>query len=168
MSLSQRGQKQKETGQSSMFDIFGQNVSVPLPALNLDNFDATLQEKLAWEKELMGIYFSEHPLSALASKLAEHASVLCGQITSEMAGEKVIVAGMVSAVRHASTKNNNVFVIATFEDLNGSIEVTVWSDVYTADAGPLDRRQYIHYRRYCKSQGRQRQHQLQPGEKIRA
>jgi DNA polymerase III alpha subunit len=79
----------------------------------------------------MGTYFSEHPLSAMASKLAEHASVLCGQITNEMAGEKVIVAGMISTVRHASTKNNNVFVIATFEDLNGSIEVIVWSNVYT-------------------------------------
>ena len=131
MSLSQRGQKQKESGQSSMFDIFGQSVSVPLPALDLDNFDAALPEKLAWEKELMGTFFSEHPLSALASKLAEHASVLCGQITNEMAGEKVIVAGMISSVRHASTKNNNVFVIATFEDLNGSIEVIVWSNIYT-------------------------------------
>jgi len=131
VSLSQREQRQRLSGQSSMFDLFGQNVDVPLPALDLEDFDVTLQEKLSWEKELMGIYFSEHPLTAMASRLAEHATVLCGEINNEMAGEKVIVAGMVTAVRHVTTRNNRLFVIATFEDLNGSIEVTVWSEVYT-------------------------------------
>jgi len=48
-----------------------------------------------------------------------------------MAGERVVVAGMVTSVRIVTTKNNRMFAIATFEDLNGSIEVTVWSDVYT-------------------------------------
>jgi DNA polymerase-3 subunit alpha len=114
-----------------MFDLFGKSVDVPLPALALEDFDVTLQERLLWEKELMGFYFSEHPLSAVASKLAEHATVLCGEINNEMAGEKVIVAGMVTAVRHVTTRNNRLFVIATFEDLNGSIEVTVWADVYS-------------------------------------
>jgi DNA polymerase-3 subunit alpha len=131
MSLSQREQKQKSSGQSSMFDLFGQNVDVPLPSLSLDDVDVTLQEKLVWEKELLGIYFSEHPLSALASKLAEHASVLCGEISGEMVGERVIVAGMVTSVRCITTKNNRLFAVASFEDLNGSIEVTVWSDVYS-------------------------------------
>jgi DNA polymerase III subunit alpha len=106
-------------------------VDVPLPSLNLEQFDVTLQEKLVWEKELMGVYFSEHPLAALASRLAEYSSVLCGEINSDMAGEKVIVAGMVTSARLVTTKNNRIFMVATFEDLNGSIEVTVWSDVYT-------------------------------------
>jgi DNA polymerase-3 subunit alpha len=131
VSLSQREQRQKQSGQSSMFDLFGANVDVPLPALDLENFDVTLQERLLWEKELMGLYFSEHPLTAMASRLAEHATVLCGEINTEMAGEKVIVAGMVTSVRHVTTRTNRLFVISTFEDLNGSIEVTVWSDVYS-------------------------------------
>ena len=130
MSLSQREQKQKQSGQSSMFDLFGRNVDVPLPSLNIDDCDVTLQEKLTWEKELLGVYFSEHPLSALGSKLSEHATVLCGEINNEMAGEKVVVAGMVTSVRNVTTRNNRMFAIATFEDLNGSIEVTVWQDVY--------------------------------------
>jgi len=114
-----------------MFDLFGQNVDVPLPSLSLEQFDVTLQEKLAWEKELMGVYFSEHPLAALASRLAEYSSVMCGEINSDMAGEKVVVAGMITSTRLVTTKNNRIFVVATFEDLNGSIEVTAWSDVYT-------------------------------------
>jgi len=131
VSLSQREQRQRLSGQSSMFDLFGDNVDVPLPALDLEDFDVPLQEKLSWEKELMGLYFSEHPLTAMASRLAEHATVLCGEINTEMAGEKVIVAGMVTSVRQITTKNNRIFIIVTFEDLNGNIEVTVWSDVYS-------------------------------------
>jgi len=131
ISLSQREQKQKETGQSSMFDLFGKSADVPLPALSLQQYDVTLQQKLEWEKELMGVYFSEHPLTASSAKLAERASILCGEITADMAGEKVTVAGMIASVRHAATKNNRVFIIVNFEDLNGSIEITVWSDVYT-------------------------------------
>lgn len=131
VSLSQREQKQKQSGQSSMFDLFAQNVEVPLPSLNMDDFDVTLQEKLAWEKELLGVYFSEHPISILGSKLAEHATVLCGEINNEMAGEKVVLAGMVSSVRNVTTKNNRIFAVVGFEDLNGSIEVIVWSDVYS-------------------------------------
>jgi len=131
VSLSQREQKQKKSGQASMFDLFGDNVDVPLPALDIEDFDVALQERLLWEKELMGLYFSEHPLTAMASRLAEHATVLCGEINNEMSGEKVIVAGMVTSVRHVTTRTNRLFIIATFEDLNGSIEVTVWSDVYS-------------------------------------
>ncbi|MFA5078263.1 MAG: DNA polymerase III subunit alpha, partial [Dehalococcoidia bacterium] len=131
VSLSQREQRQRLSGQSSMFDLFGENVDVPLPALDMEDFDVSLQEKLSWEKELMGLYFSEHPLTAMASRLAEHATVLCGEINTEMAGEKVIVAGMVTSVRQITTKNNRIFIIVTFEDLNGNIEVTVWSDVYS-------------------------------------
>jgi len=129
MALSHREQKQRETGQSNMFDLFGNNVQMPLPSLNLEKYDVTLQQKLEWEKELIGVYFSEHPLSHIAAKLAEHASILCGEITADMAGEKVIVAGMITSVRQISTKNNRSFIIANIEDLNGSIEVTVWSDV---------------------------------------
>jgi len=131
VSLSQREQRQRQSGQSSMFDLFGNNVDIPLPALDLEDFDVALQERLLWEKELMGLYFSEHPLTAMASRLAEHATVLCGEINNEMAGEKVIVAGMVTSVRHVTTRTNRLFIIATFEDLNGNIEVTVWSDVYS-------------------------------------
>ncbi len=70
-------------------------------------------------------------MSVLGSKLAEHATVMCGEINNEMAGEKVIIAGMVSSVRNVTTKNNRIFAVVNFEDLNGSIEVTVWSDVYS-------------------------------------
>jgi DNA polymerase-3 subunit alpha len=113
-----------------MFDLWGDPVPAPLPDLNLDHIDVPLKDKLDWERELLGVYFSEHPLTSLAPKLANAITTLCGGIDSEMVGEKVIIAGMVTSTRQLYTKDRRPFVIATLEDLDGSTEVTAWSEVY--------------------------------------
>ena len=131
ISIAQWEQRLRESGQTSMFDLWGDTVPAPLPDLNLDHLDAPLKDKLEWEKELLGVYFSEHPLASIAPKLANTTTTLCGGIDSEMVGEKVIIAGMVTSVRQLYTKDRRPFVIATLEDLDGSIEVTAWSEVYS-------------------------------------
>jgi len=131
MALAQQEQKLRESGQTSMFDLWGGTAPTPLPSFNLDHFDVSLKERLEWEKELLGVYFSEHPLAAIAPKLATTVTALCGEIGAEMAGEKVIVAGMVTSIRQLHTRDMKPFVIATLEDLVGNIEVTVWSDIYS-------------------------------------
>jgi DNA polymerase-3 subunit alpha len=113
-----------------MFDLWGDTVPTPLPNLNLDDLDTPLKDKLDWEKELLGVYVSEHPLSSIAPALANSATALCGGIDVEMAGEKVIVAGMVTSIRQLYTRDRRPFVIAILEDLDGSIEVAAWSEVY--------------------------------------
>jgi len=130
ISLSEREQKLIESGQTSMFDLWGQTVATPLPSLNLDNIDAPLKDKLSWEKELLGVYFSEHPLTSVASELNKSITTFCGQINNEMAGKSIVIAGMVTAIRHLYTKDGRPFIIATLEDLDGNIDVTAWSEVY--------------------------------------
>jgi DNA polymerase-3 subunit alpha len=131
ISLAQWEQRLKESGQSSMFDLWGDTVPAPLPELNLEQFDAPLKDKLDWERELLGVYFSEHPLTSVAPKLATATTTLCGGIDAEMVGEKVVIAGMVTSTRQLYTRDRRPFVIATLEDLDGSIEVTAWSEVYS-------------------------------------
>jgi DNA polymerase-3 subunit alpha len=130
ISLSQHEQQQKESGQTSMFDLWGDSVAMPLPSLNLEDIESTLKEKLEWEKELMGVFFSEHPLTSIASSLSNTITAFCGQVTEEMVGENITIAGMVTSIRQLYTKDGRSFCIATLEDLDGSIEVTVWSKVY--------------------------------------
>jgi DNA polymerase-3 subunit alpha len=130
ISLAQREHKMKETGQVSMFDLWGSTVPVPLPDLNLEKVEASLTDKLTWEKELLGTYFSEHPLASLVPKLAHATTTLCGAVNPEMVGDTVIIAGMVSTMRQLYTRDKRPFVIATLEDLDGNIEVTTWPDVY--------------------------------------
>jgi DNA polymerase-3 subunit alpha len=130
ISLAQWEQRLRESGQSSMFDLWGDTVPAPLPSLNLDHLDIALKDKLDWERELLGVYFSEHPLTAVAQKLVNTTTALCGGIDAEMVGEKVIIAGMVTSIRQLYTRDSRPFVIATLEDLDGNIEVTAWSEVY--------------------------------------
>jgi DNA polymerase-3 subunit alpha len=130
MSLAQREQRLKETGQSAMFDLWGESVPLPLPALELEGSDVPLKEKLIWEKELLGVYLSEHPFSRAALRLAPLTTALCGQIDEEMVGQGVVTAGMVSSVRQLFTREGRPFVSATLEDLDGGIEVTAWPEVY--------------------------------------
>jgi DNA polymerase-3 subunit alpha len=114
-----------------MFNLFGAEVPVPLANLSFEEVELPVKEKLAWEKELMGVYLSEHPFTPYASKVADENITLCGQIEAEMNGQTVQVAGMVASVARLVTKAGKLFVKAVLEDLEGSVEVMVWSDVYT-------------------------------------
>ncbi len=130
ISLGQWEQRLRESGQASMFDLWGDTVPAPLPELNLEQLDAALKDRLDWERELLGVYFSEHPLASVAPKLVNATTTLCGGIDAEMVGEKVVIAGMVTSMRQLYTRDSRPFVVATLEDLDGSIEVTAWSEVY--------------------------------------
>lgn len=131
LSMAQRERRLHETGQTTMFDLFGESVQTPLPDLQLEGRDdAPLQEKLSWERELTGLYLSEHPLSGATRKLAAMHTTLCGQIDENMVGKTITIAGMVSSPRHLFTRENKPFVAASLEDLDGTVPVNVWPEVY--------------------------------------
>ncbi|MFA5055860.1 MAG: DNA polymerase III subunit alpha [Dehalococcoidia bacterium] len=131
LSLAQRERRLQETGQTTMFDLFGDSVQTPLPELQLEGRDdAPLQEKLSWERELTGLYLSEHPLSSATRKLAAMHTTLCGQIDETMVGKTITIAGMVSSPRHLFTRDNKPFVATSLEDLDGTVPINVWPEVY--------------------------------------
>jgi len=130
LALAQREQHLKETGQSTMFDLWGEEVSAPLPNLDLPPADIATKEKLGWERELMGVYLSEHPFSAFAGKAAAGNAFLCGHIDAELVGQTIPVAGMVASVHNSFTRDRRPFASAVLEDLDGRLEVMVWPKVY--------------------------------------
>ena len=130
MATAQRQQRLKETGQTTMFDLWGGSAETPLPEVELPEGDVPVKEKLAWERELMGVYVSEHPFTAVAPYAAKDTTALCGQIDEELVGQTVRLAGMVSAIRPLLTKDGRSFLAVNLEDLVGSVEVTVWPEVY--------------------------------------
>jgi len=130
VSLAQTEQRLREVGQSTMFDLLGQNVDVPLPGLELPDIDVPNQEMLAWEKELLGTYVSEHPLTGMARSLSSDVDVFCGHIDEEMVGQIVTTAGVVTSVRQSFTRDKRPFVSAVLEDFSGNLEVTAWPNVY--------------------------------------
>ncbi|MCL2140977.1 MAG: DNA polymerase III subunit alpha [Dehalococcoidia bacterium] len=130
--VSQR-QKLKDSGQSTMFDLFGATVDVPTMSLELVDSPSSTKEKLEWEKELTGVYLSQHPFSPYVSRIAEDKNILCGQIDAEMEGQTVRVAGLVASMRTIPTRDGQTSASVTLEDLDGRIEVMVWARVYAND-----------------------------------
>ena len=130
LSLAQREQYLRQTGQSTMFDLWGEAMPVPMPSLELPATDVSTKEKLAWEKALIGVYLSEHPFSSFAAKVASSSITLCGQIDAGLVGQTVVVAGMVASARYLFTRERAPFASAILEDLDGRIEVMVWPRVY--------------------------------------
>ncbi len=131
ISLAQREQQLRESGQVTMFDLWGEETPVPMSSLELEAAeDVPMKEKLAWEKELTGVYLSEHPFSAVAGELSAE-TTLVGQIDIELVGQMVDIVGMVGSVRQLFTKDGNPFASAVLEDLSGQVEIMVWPKVYS-------------------------------------
>ncbi|MGH2632601.1 MAG: DNA polymerase III subunit alpha, partial [Tepidiformaceae bacterium] len=126
--LAKRERDLRESGQSTMFDLFGSEVDTPLPSLELEPSPARREDMLAWEKELLGVYISEHPFRAAAAGLAGMTSHTLADLTPELAGQTVTVGGMVNRVQARTTRDGRKFYLVDLEDLAGSAELTVWSD----------------------------------------
>jgi DNA polymerase-3 subunit alpha len=88
--------------------------------------EVSRREILAWEKELVGAYISDHPLSRVWADLESTITVLTGQIDETMAGQKVTVAGMVNYVRQIVTRKGEPMAFAQIEDLQGTVEVVIF------------------------------------------
>jgi DNA polymerase-3 subunit alpha len=96
--------------------------------------DVARREVLAWEKELVGAYISDHPLSRVWTDLQNTITVMTGQIDESMAEQKVTVAGMVNYVRTITTKTNKQMAFAQIEDLQGTVELVIFPSVWQQTA----------------------------------
>jgi DNA polymerase-3 subunit alpha len=130
-SHAQRTQETKLAGQFSLFDSLSPEEKPSLQGVQLERVDAaTKQQKLAWEKELLGIYLSEHPFARAAEELGTLLTCSIVELNPELSGREVIIGGLVAGMRTLTTKDGRTFIAAEIEDLTGSIEVTVWPETY--------------------------------------
>ena len=130
LSISAQQTQLRETGQSTMFDLFGESVPVPLPEISFEGGDVPAAERLAWQKEFLGAYLDDHPLAQAMARLGDGITP-CSEITAEMEGQKVTVAGQIASVRTRQTnKDQRTYAVVGLEDMQGSTEVTVWPGTY--------------------------------------
>jgi DNA polymerase-3 subunit alpha len=129
LSLAHREPRRRESGQSTMFDLWGQTVSTPLPTLQLSPAEINPREKSQWEKELLGVALSRQ----FAGARREPGMILPSEIDAEMDGQSVSVVGELAQVTELFTRDRKAFVKAVIEDISGSIETMVWPRVYEAD-----------------------------------
>ncbi|MEO8511686.1 MAG: DNA polymerase III subunit alpha [Chloroflexota bacterium] len=139
----QRHQRDVAAGQSTLFDLFAVPMASPElepvgPGTGIDYLDGgeeiPRKERLRWEKELIGLYLSEHPLGDIADQLPEYVTAYTGDLAEETDGAKLTLGGMVTATRRIITRAGSTMLVATLEDLGGSVEVVVFPKVFTETA----------------------------------
>ena len=130
-----RAQELRESGQTSMFDLFGNEVATPTPLIeehDEESIDVTPSEQLHWERELLGAYVSQHPLQAAAQALQPHVTNSLSELQEDLIGQTVTVAGLVNNVRQLTTRKGDQFCAVEIEDLSGVQELTVWPEQWRA------------------------------------
>ena len=113
--------------------LFGSMMSAPVLSL-APSEPVSLTEKLAWEKELLGIYVSGHPLDAHKDKTAR-AGTTIAQIKEEPRnGAPFILPLLISVVRPILTKSGEKMAFVTVEDTSDSIETVVFTKLFKEHA----------------------------------
>jgi DNA polymerase III subunit alpha len=134
ISAAQSQQRARESGQVSMFDSLSQGSPAPQALRPQAADEVSTQQKLIWERELLGVYFSQ-PVHSLAGEIPVKGTVSCGEIGMDMVDQTVKVTGIIVSTRQAYTRDRRPFIVASIEDLDAGIEVIAWPRVYEATQG---------------------------------
>ncbi|MGH2428999.1 MAG: DNA polymerase III subunit alpha, partial [Candidatus Limnocylindria bacterium] len=130
-----RHQRDVAAGQSTLFDLFAAPAAGEASVSFLDDGEEIpRRERLRWEKELIGLYLSEHPLGDIADQLPEYVTAYTGDLAEESDQAKVTLGGIVLSTRRVITRAGSTMLVANLEDLQGSVEVVVFPKVFEQTA----------------------------------
>jgi len=131
MDISQALQRDRDNGQISIFHAMGSNGAGAVAAIELPQIEEWHEgQRLSYEKEAIGFYITGHPLEKYMKELKYLTNTDTNDIKEKQDEAEVSIAGIVTVVREINTKKGDRMAFATLEDLNGSLEVILFSDVY--------------------------------------
>ena len=130
--------KSSITGQMSLFDIMGEEEKKSFEIRLPDVGEYGREMKLAFEKEVLGVYISGHPLEEYEQSWRKHITAVTTDFNpdeetgnpSVSDGSRQVVGGMITEKTIKYTKNNKVMAFLTLEDLVGTVEVVVFPRDY--------------------------------------
>jgi DNA polymerase-3 subunit alpha len=130
LAYANRLQKDRSLGQTDLFGASTEESSVK-PQLNIvvPAKLNTLRETLLWERELLGLYLSQHPLAAYHEFLKDQ-TIPLNEITPGQDGKSVVIGGAISDVREITTKSGQRMAFVKLEDQTGEIEVVIFPSVF--------------------------------------
>lgn len=124
-------QRDADSGQTSMFDLFAaeeHGMADHVVPPNDDEWDKGI--KLKFEKEMLGIYVSDHPLREIAPVIESARTMSLGATDEFRDGQNGWFAGIVSSMERIATKAGKLMVTFVLEDLEGSMEAVMFPQVY--------------------------------------
>jgi len=128
--FAQKVQKEAASGQTDLFGMLGDDAAVAQPTMQLmPSPNKNEKEYLTWERELMGLYISAHPLDAYGTYLLEQTQPLT-QLVPEYDGRLMTIGGIITNVRTIITKSGSKMAFVGLEDKFGEGEVIVFPNLY--------------------------------------
>ncbi|MEK7600816.1 MAG: DNA polymerase III subunit alpha [Patescibacteria group bacterium] len=126
LSYAREHQKNASSGQTS---LFGEHTATALPPVSLAKAEpATTWSRLSWEKELLGLYVSEHPLDSFKTQLAQERVIPIKNIVPRVT-HSFAIGGIVTRVQKIVTKTGKPMAFLELEDLTGKMEAVVFPTV---------------------------------------
>jgi len=144
METGQRRQRDRQEGQGSFFELMGAEDGAPAgpatrPAAPEEEAIPEWQpdQRLAYEKEVLGFYLSGHPLARFR-EVAERLGVTpIADLAQRPVAARLTLFGQVTALKEIPTKSGDRMAFATLEDMGGSVEVTIFPAPFKAAAALL-------------------------------
>jgi DNA polymerase III subunit alpha len=119
-----------EHGLMSLFGEMEETESAFEFTLKSDAEEIPRKLLLQYEKELIGVYISKHPLSYLSEVFKEKITHTTVEITEELDKQKVVIGGTIKEARRITTKKGDTMCVVQLEDMFGTINVTVFPKTY--------------------------------------
>jgi DNA polymerase-3 subunit alpha len=153
MSFGTKFQKEQSSGQ---VDLFGNDISSDVQtSINwVDNQEQIgSKELLVWERELLGLYLSHHPLEQFEKILAAQTTPI-SRLLPEMDGKQVTVGGSLLDIREITTKNGSKMAFVKIADNTGEMELVVFPGIFKDIAPILQRDSVVMTKGKLSSKGR--------------
>jgi DNA polymerase-3 subunit alpha len=127
--MGQMAARDKAAGQISLFGDIADSAPLIAPQFPpLDEYPS--KQLLDFEREYLGLYISDHPISAHQEILGAHRTASIEELTEARPGEEVVVGGMLVGVKPYTAKSGKLMGFLTLDDLSGTLEITAFSDTY--------------------------------------
>lgn len=133
----QKDKKHAASGQGGLFDLGEADVSEATELLpEVDELSKT--DALRFEKELLGFYLTEHPLTPLFHTISQKVSHNIGDLSAADVNSVVILGGVISNIKKIITKKSAAeMAFLRLSDLSGAIEVVIFPKLYVSDRAKL-------------------------------
>ncbi len=123
----------KERGLMSLFGDIMEESALEF-SLNENAKEISRKQLLEWEKDLIGVYVTKHPLAYLTDLFKGRVTHSTSEITEELDKQKVVIGGTIKEARRITTKKGDTMCVVQLEDMYGSISVTVFPRAYEETA----------------------------------
>ncbi|NLN92908.1 MAG: DNA polymerase III subunit alpha [Candidatus Hydrogenedens sp.] len=130
LQIAQSQLRERESGQTSLFDLAPDDSSFKVYPDKPESNEWPAEELLAFEKEMLGLYVSSHPLRSQEDLVKRFTTLDLNDLEDKREGEEILLTGIITEVKKIYSKKGDAMAFLTLESLQGPCEMIVFSRVY--------------------------------------